>query len=296
MTNTGRGRSYVGAVRVAKSWDFGLSIDASYTRSDVNDASATTSSTAGSNYGNNAFLDPNFAAYGRSIYEITDQFKFGLDYRHAFFGDYQTRFSLFGEHRSGRPYSITMLDRGTGRLATLGTVGNGGRGLLYVPTAGGDARVSFDNAVSEAAFNNLVGTLGLDRYRGRIVPKNTQSSQDVFRVDLHVSQELPAPGVNRIFPRARFRVFADIENVLNMIDSDWGALRQVSFPYISSVVDVQCLTTATPTGTAPGAGVVNTLPTQTCAQYRYSNVLSPNETLNARQSLYQIRLGVRFEF
>ena len=46
----------------------------------------------------------------------------------------------------------------------------------------------------------------------------------------------------------------------------------------------------------PGAGVVNTAPTQTCAQYRYSNVIAPNETLNARQSLYQIRVGVRFEF
>ena len=62
------------------------------------------------------------------------------------------------------------------------------------------------------------------------MPKNTQSSPDVFRVDLHFSQELPAPGINRIFPRARFRLFADIENVLNLIDSDWGALRQVSFP------------------------------------------------------------------
>ena len=296
MTNTSQGRSYVGAIRVARTWDFGLSIDASYTRSNVRDASATTSSTAGSNYGNNAFRDPNFAAYGRSIYEITDQFKLGIDYRHAFFGDYQTRISLFGEYRSGRPYSVTMLDRGTGRLATLGTVGNGGRGLLYVPTAGGDPRVSFDSAATEAAFNGLVSTLGLERYRGSILPKNTQSSPDVFRVDLHLSQELPAPLMNRIFPRARFRFFADIENVLNLIDSDWGSLRQVSFPYIASIVDVQCLTTATPTGTAPAAGVVNTAPTQTCAQYRYSNVLSPNETLNARQSLYQIRVGVRFEF
>jgi hypothetical protein len=53
---------------------------------------------------------------------------------------------------------------------------------------------------------------------------------------------------------------------------------------------------ATPTGTAPAPGVANTVPTQTCAQYRYSSVTAPNETLVGRQSLYQIRVGVRFEF
>ena len=33
-----------------------------------------------------------------------------------------------------------------------------------------------------------------------------------------------------------------------------------------------------------------------CTQYRYSNVQSPLQTLNSRQSLYQIRVGARFRF
>lgn len=307
MTNDTRGRSYIGVVRISKRWDFGLSVDGSYTRSDVTDTNAITSATAGSLYSNNAFADPNFAAYGRSIYEITDQFKFRFDYRHAFFGDYNTRFSLFGEYRTGRPYSITGFDPSGGRLAVYGVVGTAARNLLYVPTVG-DARVSFDTAASEAAFNSLVTTLGLERYRGRIVPKNTQSSPDVFRVDLHVSQELPAPLIRNLLPRARFQVFADIENVLNMIDSDWGSLRQVGFPYTAAITNVQCLggPTPPPTGAAPGSlipggggatyGTVNTSSANQCLAFRYSNVLSPNESLSARQSLYQIRLGIRFEF
>ena len=95
---------------------------------------------------------------------------------------------------------------------------------------------------------------------------------------------------------SKVKVFADIENILNLIDSDWGALRQVSFPYTSAVVRVQCLNAPVATGTAPGAGVVNTNSSQTCAQYRYSNVLSPNLTHSGRQSLYQIRVGARFSF
>ena len=297
MTNDTRGRSYIGVFRISHNWANGFGIDASYTRSDVKDTNAITSATAGSLYSNNAFNDPNRAAYGRSIYEIRDAFKLRLDYNRAFFGDYRTRFSLFGEHRSGRPYSITMFDPSGGRLAVLGTVGNAARGLLYVPTTNDPLVVFGDTVVNnvvtrtaadnQAAFNTLVGQLGLERYRGSIVPKNSQTSPSVWRLDLHVSQELPAPFINRLLPRGRFRVFADIENVLNLIDSDWGALRQVGFPQTAAIVNVQCLT---------ATGTVNTASNQQCAQYRYSNVVSPNEALNARQSLYQIRLGARFQF
>jgi Carboxypeptidase regulatory-like domain len=284
LTNSNQGRAWFATARFAK--EFGdLSIDGSYTRSNVKDVAALTSATSSSNYGNNAFVDPNFAAYGRSIYEYRDQWKFGLDYKHAFFGENETRFSLFGEYRSGRPFSATMLDNSGGRGTTFGTVGNLGNMLLYVPTAG-DTRVSFDSVASETAFNALVSSLGLERYRGRIVPKNSQTSPDFFKVDVRVSQEIPA-----LFG-SKFEVFADIENVLNLIDSDWGALRQVQFPYNSALVRVTCLTAPTATGTA---GTSATL-LQNCAQYRYSNVLAPNEVLSARQSLYGIRVGVRLKF
>jgi hypothetical protein len=228
---------------------------------------------------------------GRSIYEIRDQWKFNIGYRTNLFGDNQTRISLFGEYRSGRPYSLTMNDAGGGRLPVFGTVGTNGSPLLYVPTQG-DARVSFDSAATETAFNAMVSALGIEKYRGQILPKNTQTSPDFFKVDLNFSQQLPLPVVSG----AKLELFAEIENVLNLIDSDWGALRQVGFPYNASVITVQCLSAATPTGTAPGAGVVNTNSTQTCTQYRYSGVRSPNEALVARQSLYGIRVGARIKF
>lgn len=285
LTNSTKGRAWFATFRFAK--DFGdLSIDGSYTRSDVKDVANLTSSTASSNYQNNVFVDPNNVAYGRSIYEYTDQWKFGLDYTKEFFGDNKTRFSLFGEYRSGRPYSLTMLENVGGRGAVFGTVGNLGKQLLYVPTLN-DTRVSFDSAASETAFNTLVTNLGLDKYRGRIIPKNSQTSADFFKVDLHMSQEIPVSGT------AKIELFADIENVLNMIDSDWGALRQVPFDYTSTLVRVSCLTAAAPTGTA---GTAATSSTQPCAQYRYSNVVAPVEVLQTRQSLYGIRVGAKVKF
>lgn len=275
MTNDDRGRSIIGVARFAKSWDFGLSIGGSYTRQDVKDVNALTSSQAASLYSNNAFSDPNFAAYGRSIYEISNSWKFDIDFKQKFFGDNETRIGLFGEYRSGRPYSLTMLDStGTSGRGIFGTVANGGRMLLYVPTLN-DTKVVFDNPASEAAFNQLVTQLGLEKYRGQILPKNSQTSPDVFKVDMHFSQELPL-----FIGGSKLKLFGDIENVLNMIDSDWGAIRQVGFPYTSTLVAVACAATS-------GSN---------CTQYRYSSVLAPNEGLQTRQSLYGIRVGVKVSF
>lgn len=303
LTNDNRGRSILAVARVAKEWDNGLSADLSYTWQDIEDVNAITSATAGSLYGNTAFSDPGNAAYGTSIYQIRNSVKLGLDYKHAFFGDNETRISLFGEYRSGRPFSYTFRDPATGRSPVFGTNGASNRYLLYVPNAT-DALVSFDSAATATAFNNFVDGSKLADYRGRITPKNIGRSPSIWKLDLHVDQELPVP----MWDGAKFKVFADIENVLNMIDSDWGAQRQVNFPYFANLVNVQCLVTPVATGTpvgnvgsaAPTGGVaaVATLPTQACAQYRYSSFSAPTIQLQNqnRQSLYAIRVGVRFEF
>lgn len=290
MTNDGRGRSYIGVIRFEKDFDFGLGIGGSYTRSDIKDVNGATSATASSLYNSNAMVGANGAAYGRSIYEIKDQWKFNISYKTELFGDNETRLNIFGEYRSGRPFSLTMNDLGGGRLPVFGTVGTNGNPLLYVPTVG-DTRVSFATAADETNFNALVTTFGLEKFRGKILPKNSQTSPDFFKVDLNVSQELPL-----FVGNAKLKLFADVENILNFIDSDWGALRQVGFPYNASVVSVQCLSAPTVTGTAPGTGVVNTSSTQNCAQYRYSGVRNPNINLSSRQSLYGIRVGVKVSF
>ena len=97
-----------------------------------------------------------------------------------------------------------------------------------------------------------------------------------FKVDLHVDQELPVP-LQRI---ARVKLFADMENVLNLLNSNWGAIRQVSFPYLASVVNVSCATTA-------GSN---------CTQYRYSSFSNPAVNNLGKVSLWSVRFGVRLQF
>ncbi|MCX8475755.1 MAG: carboxypeptidase regulatory-like domain-containing protein [Sphingomonas sp.] len=286
LTNTHRGHSLVAVARVDKSFDWGLSLGASYSFQDVTDVSSMNGTTASGTYGQNAMVDPNIAAYGRSIYEIRNSWKFNVDFDHAFFGDYKTRFALFGELRSGIPYSLTMNDPNlpNSHSSVFGTAGSSNRYLLYVPQAGTDPIVTYDSAATQTALENFIAANGLEGYRGRILPKNTQRAPNWFKVDLHAEQELPLPGIDSLFSGARFKLFADVENFLNLINKDWGSLRQVAFPYLTSVVNVACVS-------ATVNGVTNP-----CAQYRYSNVSNPAVDVQGRPSLWALRIGAKVQF
>ncbi|WP_380785468.1 carboxypeptidase regulatory-like domain-containing protein [Sphingomonas sp. R86521] len=303
LTNTDKGRAYIGVARLEKAWDSGLSINASFTYQDVKDAAPATSSTAGSNYSNGAFADPNNVAYGISNDQVKYFFKYGVNYDHAFFGDYKTTFALFGESRVGHPFSYTFQDfgnNGGGRASIFGTTGvssnsstGGNRYLLYVPTVD-DAKVSYSSAAVRNAVNQFIDATSLKKYRGQIAPRNAFHSKWFTRLDLHVAQEIPT-----FLGGSRVTVFADIENFTNFINKNWGQQREYVFPYNTALIRAQCLTTP---GNADGAGTIATTVGQACAQYRYSPVgggatFTPQaDQVYVNQSLYSIRIGARFTF
>ena len=293
-TNTTKGRSHIGVLRASKDFDFGLSLGASYTLQDVRDVSPATSSTINSNYRYQLFADPNDPALGTSNDQIKWQFKYSVGFDRAFYKDYRTVLQLFGETRAGRPFSYGMIDNTRNRSSVFGTVltGDQGTNLLYVPTGLNDPIVSYDSAATQNALDALINGSPLSNYRGRIAAKNIDRNKSFTRIDLHLEQEVPT-----FIGRSRVTLFGDINNVLNLIDKDWGELRQLSFPGTAGVVQVQCLTAPVATGTPVASGVAATASTQPCAQYRYSNFTAPNtDNVNTTQSLYAIRLGVRFGF
>ncbi|WP_116091722.1 TonB-dependent receptor [Sphingomonas crusticola] len=298
LTNTKKGRSYIAVAHVQKDWDFGLGAYFSFAYADVKDQAPATSSTAGSNYTNGAFYDGNNVSYGISNDQVKYNIKYNLTYDHAFFGDYKTTFALFGETRIGHPYSYTMFDRATGRGAVFGTTGTGSRFLLYVPTVGGDTKVSYDSAATQQAVEALISGSKLKKYQGTVAPRNAFNSKWFTKFDLHLAQQIPTG-----FMHSRLEAFADIENVTNLINKKWGQIREYTFPYNIALVNVQCLTTPVATGTAPSAAQQVTSTAQTCAQYRYSpaqtsngQFVVPTDTVYTRQSLYAIRVGLRFSF
>lgn len=280
MNDTDKGRSIIAVARASKTFDFGLDAGLSYTFSDVKSLSdmgtyASGGSTASGTYGAQPMIDPNQPAYGTSSYEVRDNWKFNIDYSHAFFGDYKTSFNLFGELRSGSPYSLTMNTISSNSRSTLfGATGATNRYLLYVPDVSSqtaDAKVSYASTAVYEAVRAFVQANDLSQ---GVIGKNTEKSPDYFKVDLHVEQEIPAPFLGS----ARFKLFGDVENLLNMIDSDWGSYR--TYNPLTSVVNVAC---AQQVGTS-------------CNQYSYTAFTKPTLQPNAQLGVWRVRLGARFEF
>lgn len=284
LVNGDKGRSHIGVVRVDKAFDFGLTAGVAYSLQDVRDETPATSSTAGSNYGNGAFLG-DAAAYGTSNDQVSWSFKYNVGFDHSFYEDYRTIIQLFGETQAGRPYSFTMADLGsTPRSAVFGLTGRDDRYLLYVPAASTDPLVTYDRPETQATLEDIINRTGLKNYRGKVAPRNIARARAYTRIDLHLEQEVPT-----FIGKSRVSLFADIQNVPNLLNKKWGGFRQSVFPYLEDVVQVQCLTT-------PG-GAVATAPNQPCAQYRYSSAVQPADAVpEIRPSLYFIRLGARFKF
>ncbi|MBX9460819.1 MAG: TonB-dependent receptor [Brevundimonas sp.] len=281
LTNFDGGKSDQVAIAVNKDWYDGwlngTGFSLSYTYLDATDPSASTSSTASSNYGNIAVVDPNNPAVATSNYEIEHALKLNLSYQREFFGDYRTRINMFAQRRSGLPFSYTF-----GSSPTL-LFGEGftttQRALLYVPqtdgtgnvTATSDPIVQYGGSFNVAAFNDFLHDTGLIRYAGQIAPRNAFNSPYVTTVDLHIAQELPA-----FFPGgARLEGYLDIENLGNLLNDEWGVIQQIGFPYTSNNV------TATRTGDD---------------FYTYTGFNTRSPSTFSAESVWQVKFGVRYKF
>ena len=296
LTNTDQGHSWNVVARVDKRWESGFRLGASYTFQRVKDVNSGTSSVALSNYNNSAAEDPNNAAFGIANYQRDDSYRLTVGYDKALFGDNKTRVELFFNSLSGQRYSYTFADQvsGSARSAVFGTTGTNNRYLMYVPnvaSATADPLVTYAAGFDFTGFQSFVQNSELSKHQGKIAPKNIARAPRFNKLDLRLSQELPFIG------RGKLEAFADFENLLNLINSDWGSLRQVQFPYYGTLVNVRC------------AGMTNaSTPATACSRLEYSNRTAPTATnpvpafaapqqvINLQPSLWQIRVGARVRF
>lgn len=289
------GVAFVAAASVSKEWSNGLSLQAAYTRQRITDFLTDTGGTTAAGSYNVVVRDPNQPDVATSTLQTGNQVRLTLNYRHAFFGDYETNLQIFGLYRQGRPYSFTFTDPSPGRGNVFGTTG-GNRYLLYVPnlanlnipagtasvTTNIDSIVQFSGTPAQLqAFRDFVLGSELADYQGRIADRGIARNPDFYTVNLHFSQQLPT-----FVGNSKFTVFADMENFLNLI-SDKFAFRELpGRSQQARLVEVACLTS---TGSVANLG-------QGCATYRYSNFQAPVLETFQRQSVWAVRVGARVEF
>ena len=281
LTNTDRGNSWNVVTRFDKRWTNGFRLSGAYTFQRVKDQNPGTSSVAFSNYTNAAATDPNFAAYGTSNYQRDDAFRLVAGYDAALFGDNMTRVELFFNSVSGQRFSYTFADQASGnnRSAVFGVTGTNNRYNIYVPNVSSmtaDPLVNYAPGFDFTGFQNFIQNSELNKYQGQIAPKNIGKAPRYNKLDLSIRQEVPFVFGGKI------ELLADIENVLNLLDSDWGTIKQVAFPYYGTLANVTCGNAA-------------------CSSYTYTNrtgtsFVPPQQAVNFNGSLWGIRLGARVKF
>lgn len=195
----------------------------SYTYTDANEVSPLTSSTSSSQLGFVEIFQANEEVSAPSNYLIRDRMTAAVSYRHFFFEDLKTEFSVFYEGRKGKPFSYVFDNdaNGDGRL----------NDLLYIPASPTD--VAFGSPAEQAAFWSFVqNNEYLRSHLGQVAERNAAFSSFVHNFDVRISQELPG-----FFAGNKAELWLDILNVGNLIDKDWGVISEVPFPLARGVVE-----------------------------------------------------------
>ncbi|MBF7071971.1 TonB-dependent receptor [Glaciecola sp. MH2013] len=267
LTNSDEdGDAFVASTFVTKRFDNGFKTTLGYAFQNINDGSPMNSSTASSNFGNLSVSDLNEPGIATSNYETEHRFTLQMSYVTQFVDGLDTRFTLFGTRQSGRPFSFTFdNDPGFGDERSFED-----RNLLYVPRID-DPLVNYSSPEVQAEIDNFIEEYGLEGKRGQILDRNSQRSAWWTRIDLRVSQEVPG-----FMEGHKGEVYFAIRNLGNLINDDWGVLRQVPFEYNSAVIDA----TINDDGT-----------------YTYTNFDGVRDQgIFNDPSTYSIRVGVKYTF
>lgn len=245
-----------------------------YAYTDAENNRYSNSSTATSSFDIVAAADRQLVTPARSEFSSKHNITAAVNFREQFFADYDTSFGLIFIARSGRPYSI-VFDNGPSSVLNDSASGDF-NSLLYVPTGINDPNLApTSNAGAVAALDEYISnTPCLNDFRGQTVERNSCENSWFYDLDLRFSQDIPGPASAFGLRNDRLKLFVDVDNFLNLIDSDANVLK--TYGYTEAVVRADI--------DAQG-------------RYVYTNFTGPRDPLvQSSSSLWRVQLGVSYEF
>jgi len=223
--NTSEGYSYNLAVSFAKTFDFGLDATLAYSYNDSYSIADNTSSQNSSQWrGQVHQFSRNDPTFGRSDFAAGHRVISALNYRFNWTGDNNnaTTVSLFMNAQSGTPYSYVM----GGAINVMTERGSAGRNrtLAYIPANRNEINlVAVGNLTADQQWTNLNNYIENSKYlsgrRGKYAEKNGAWAPFTAIFDIGVRQDV---GINVGGQRHRLQLSADIMNVANMLNPEWG--------------------------------------------------------------------------
>jgi len=222
-SNTDKGESRLETISLSYPMTRGLGWSVAATHTYATEVSNLSSSTSSSNYGARASFNPNEDVAANSSYLVKNRVNANVSYEKAFWGTYKTRFGMFYEGRTGKPYSWTYKNDLNGDNVSSND-------LMYIPSAFGSGEVVFagdtaTNHANEQRFWDVVnGNKALRNAKGGVVGRNSDFAPWTNSFDIKISQEIPG-----MFSRNKARISLDILNFGNLLNKKWGHINEVPF-------------------------------------------------------------------
>ncbi len=284
MTDTGEGHNHSLALSVSKLFDWGrggmLNSYISYTYQDIESVSDAFSSTPTSLMGREQTFDRNNPQVGQSTFETTNRFVASATWRKDFMKNLTSSVNLFFSTQTGKPYGYTYNAPSRANGDTFGgnePIDDDDSQLLYVPTGPTDPNVIFAPGFDYAAFDALIESEKcLKKYRGKIAKKNSCNSPSYSRLDMRFTQEIRLPNAAWVGD-SNLQFIVDIENLGNLINSDWGRYEQIGFPFTAEAVTLD-------QDLGPNGELV------------YNSYRAQNFSVSSLPSLWKVQFGLRYNF
>ncbi len=281
VQNTSLGGSTVISADVAKDFetDWGsITATLGYTYQNVEDTRSYNRFVAFESFAFDPQRDLNDPDLAASKFEIPNRVTATLAWEDEIWGENKTKLSFVYTGRSGRNFSYIF--NGTGAfggsgLADAASPDNPGPNLFYVPTGINDPIVTGDAGFLSSLDQLIDGDDCLSDFRGEIIPRNSCKTGWVNQVNMRFLQEIEVMDGHKV------ELILDIENLGNLIDSDWGRLDAIFQPSNIPLADVAI----------SGDGT----------QYIYSpsgsaTASAANPNIARIPSAYRIQFGIRYRF
>jgi outer membrane receptor protein involved in Fe transport len=234
LDNTKKGSSFVFTTQIARSFAKGWYAMLAYNYTYSVDVTANPGSQAASVWAVNPTTGTqNDLELDYSNFAVPHRIVGGISYHFEYLKHLGTTISVFYDGKSGGTYSYIY----NGDLNNDGNTAD----LMYIPRNAKDpneiqfqASFAYPNGVTYTAadmgqiFENYIQQDPyLRKHRGQIVERNGAKLPWVDRMDMKVAQDL---FVNIGRQRNTIQVTADVYNVLNLINHDWGIRKITTLP------------------------------------------------------------------
>ena len=248
LNNQSGGSAEIFTIGASRAFNDGASeFSINYTNQNVNEITGGNSSTANSSFGKSPNVNPNAPRPGTSAYETEHRLVATLKSTHYFFGaDKPTTFSLFAERRSGYPISAVFESKTADRSAARyqreafgfddGLQDDNSNFLVYAPSGINDPLVCWVSCTSpdlEFAADAMRMVKALNLTPGQIAAKGTANAPWNTTIDLKITQILPG-----FRDEDEFVLTLGIQNLLNMLNDDWGTIRGRDYTGTVAIFDV----------------------------------------------------------